>query len=477
MRSGMTIISVVVAASLAGIVALAIGRLIGSQAQTMTAIKLREQREELLKHYKHIVVSGWDATRGGSCSGVICDRSGNIVIPYANGSALYLPDTDPPPTGSGLYDYGHTGGTADRWWKVTAHKKLIDSGSAGRVLQADTYAQPDALIAMSVKVEFIRDEHPTVSTRLADSEEIVFLHHNTSGAVGSNDTDCKDGDHLTQLRTSGGSALYSGTGAIVQYDFNSNYTKCSQVPLVVPLVNEATVAGTAGALIGFFRASGTGAQLVTGNPIYSTKHHGSALAEISGSSEKRTVKAIDCSGRGYIKQINSNEEPVCVSPSGVTPERVAAQSVPLADWRELEADGGAKVTKNFTVLRRRTPGGDGVRATYSSATCPVERYKTIDSFNSDGTVNYRAYHNYHPPRLDYDPPRSTPGYRLKGWQGPRGEPGANSDSESLRGAPGTCGYKYCCRMRTCRYSYTCDRDGDGRWDETCTRTYQCRRRC
>ena len=144
MRSGMTIMSVVVAASLAGIVALAIGRLIGGQAQTMTAVKLQEQRVTLLKHYKNIVVSGWDSTRSG-CSGAICDRSGDVIIPYANGSALYLADD--------LYEYNWTGGTAERWWKVSVDKD--DSLLSGSVKQSDSYAKPEALVAVKVKVEFI----------------------------------------------------------------------------------------------------------------------------------------------------------------------------------------------------------------------------------------------------------------------------------------------------------------------------------
>jgi len=443
--SGMTIVSVVVAAALTGIVALAIGRLIGNQADAMAVIKLREQREELLKHYKNIVVSGWDSTRGGSCSGVICNRSGTPVIPTANGSALYLADD--------LYDYGYGSGTAARWWKVSATESSLSGGS---VLQADSYAKPDPLVAVTVKVEFIRKEHPTVDTVLSDREEIVFLHHRTRTAVGSNDTDCADGNHLTQVNRSG-SALYSGTGAIVQYDFNSNYTKCSQVPLV-----NSQDCGSAGAVVGFFRKTGTAAQLITGNPICSTTHAGSTLAAIRRESAKRTVKSIDCSGSGYVMQIGLNEEPVCVPVSGGQPQRVAAES-----------DGGEKETKAFTVLRRSTPGGDGVRATYTNATCSVERDKAIDSFNADGTVNYLAYHNYHA--------QPQAGVNLIGWRGPRGEPGANSTSDSLRGEPGTCGYKYCCRYRTCRYSYTvwCDSDGDGRRDDRCTRsyTYRCRRRC
>ena len=431
MRSGMTIMSVVVAASLAGIVALAIGRLIGGQAQTMTAVKLREQREHLLKHYKNIVVSGWDATRT-SCqgrSGVICDRRGQVIIPTANGSALYL--------AGNLYDYGYASGTADRWWKVSVDKD--DSLMSGSVLQSDSYAEPESLVAVKVKVEFIRKEHPTVNITLADREEIVFLHHNTGSAVGSNDTNCAADSsgsvhHLTQ-KDSSGSALYHGAGAIVQYDFNSNYTKCSQVPLV----NDEPCTGS-GALIGFFRTQST-PQLITGNPICSTKHHsttpaGFAAAGIRGNTEKRTVKAKDCSGSGYIKRIGRNENPICVR--GASP-RVAAEHRRRSEWR-VEAS----VTKNYTVEYLADPGPP---ARYASTpnNCTITRYKAVKSFSagdgshdSSGRVEYLDYHN-----------------TLGTQQGERGAWGTAGEDNGPQGPREMCGFKHCCQ-----YSR---RQFNGRW--------------
>ena len=430
MRSGMTIMSVVVAASLAGIVAMAIGRLIGNQAETMTAIKLREQRETLLKHYKNIVVAGWDATRTTcqGAGGVICDRRGGVIIPTANGSALYLADN--------LYDYDYTGGTAERWWKITADKD--DSLMSGSVTHSDSYAKPESLVAVKVKVEFIRKEHPTVNTTLADREEIVFLHHNTGSAIGSNDTSCAADSrgsvhHLTQ-KDSSGSALYHGAGAMVQYDLNSNYTKCSQVPLV----NAEACTGS-GALLGFFTYS-TGTpvqQLMTGTPICSTKHHdttpaGFDPAGISGG-EKRTVKAIDCSGSGYVKQITSGEEPVCVPFSGGLPQRVAAES------RAAE-----EATKEYTLQYRDTSDNS-----LKSATCTVKRDKPIVAFLADGKPSYLSQY---PVVIGPPGPRGWPGLRGE-MVGPRGPTGYR----------GQCGRQYCCRSVRQTYTGVCWRREGGRW--------------
>lgn len=163
MRSGMTLMSVMVAVALAGIVALAVARLLGNQTKTMAVIRLREQREHLLKHYKNIVTSGWDATRSG-CGGAICTRTSGVIIPgtYGNGT-LYLADN--------LYEYNYTGGTADRWWKVTAERVDLSSGG---ILQSDKYVASERMVAMRIKVDFVRKEHPLVNIKLASRDEIVF---------------------------------------------------------------------------------------------------------------------------------------------------------------------------------------------------------------------------------------------------------------------------------------------------------------
>ena len=415
MRSGMTLMSVIVAAALAGIVALAVARLLGNQSKVMTVVRLREQREHLLKHYKNIVVSGWDATRH-SCSGEICTRdmnsSGtNVVIPSANGNALYL--------GDDLYEYDYTGGTAGRWWKVTANKISLSGGS---MLQADSYVQRDTLMAVEVKVEFIRKEHPAVNVKLASREEIVFLHHNTSSALLDNSTDCSNPagrPHRTQ-RDKYGSALYSGSGAIVQYDFNSNYAKCSQVPLVEHLNCDK------GALLGFFRSSSTPPELVSGKPICSTTDHTNSLAGIRGGTEKRTVEAIDCSGSGYIEWMRNDEKPQCVKniAPGVSSMRVAAESAP----------GPAAISQTYKLVRQISAGGgySANDARYTTETCTLKRYAGIKSFKAtspSGSVSYVPQpHPY---------PRGVP----TGLPGPTGNPGRN---DTIRGLPGPAGKCDCC---------------------------------
>ena len=341
MRSGMTLMSVMVAVALSGIVALAVARLLGNQAKSMSVIRLREQRENLLKHYKNIVVSGWDSSRQSS-GGVIRSRKGDSII--ASGG-LYLKDD--------LYEYEHLNpgrGTAGRWWKVSVNQL---SPSSGKILQADSWVEADPLVAVEVKVEFKRDQHPVVDTRLASREEIVFLHHNTAGAQPTtNTTQCLSA-HSTMLDSSGKN-LYSGQGALIQYDFISDYAKCSQVPLV----NSKSC--DKGALIGFLRTKRTGTlkeQLITGNPICSTTDHTDPIAEIRGSKEKRTVEAINCKDQGYIEWMRNDEKPRCVTPFTGSQMRVAAESkandeVEYKDYSiECKTGTASWTTKTFKLKR------------------------------------------------------------------------------------------------------------------------------
>lgn len=411
MRSGMTLMSVMVAVALAGIVALAVARLLGNQTKTMAVIRLREQREHLLKHYKNIVTSGWDATRSG-CGGAICTRTSGVIIPgtYGNGT-LYLADN--------LYEYNYTGGTADRWWKVTAERVDLSSGG---ILQSDKYVASERMVAMRIKVDFVRKEHPLVNIKLASRDEIVFLHHNTSSALDSNSTQCDSGTHKTQLDGSGGQ-LYSGIGALIQYDFISNYSKCSQVPLVK---NGTTCNDNFEALLGFFRTTSAGAlkdQLVTGKGICSIRDKDNALAEIRGMTEKRTVESQYCLKQGYIERMEPDEDPVCVEPNSGDEQRVAAYSVAhkkTCDWFE----------KIFTIERRLTPGGNGTPATYATLSdCAVYRYKGIHSFVPHGTPwggERRAivdYEDSHGAGVGPPGPTGNRGFN-NGPTGPPGFPGA-----------------------------------------------------
>ena len=124
--------------------------------------------------------------------------------------------------------------------------------------------------------------------------------------------------HRTQIDADG-SALYAGAGALTQYDFKSNYSKCSQVPLII---NDETCGSADGnpfeALLGFFREDGTETlplreQLVTGSGICSIRDKDSDRAEIRGKTEKRTVVAKDCRRQGYIQVMGVDEVPGCVS--------------------------------------------------------------------------------------------------------------------------------------------------------------------
>lgn len=236
---------------------------------------------------------------------------------------------------------------------------------------------------------------------------------------------------------------------MVQYDLNSNYAKCSQVPLV----NAEACTGS-GALLGFFTYStGTpGQQLMTGTPICSTKHHnttpaGLDSAGIRGGTEKRTVKAIDCSGSGYVKRIKNDEKPECVSSSA---PRVAAEHRRPSEWR-----AEAVVTKNYTVEYLADPGPP---ARYASTpnNCTITRYKAVKSFSagdgspdSSGKVSYLDYHN----TFGTD----------RGEQGLRGTAG---EDNGPRGPPGRCGYPYCCRYvyeTRRRIDWYRDRNRNWRW--------------
>ena len=450
MRNGMTLMSVMVAVALAGIVALAVARLLGNQTKAMTVIRLREQREHLLKHYKNIVVSGWDATRE-SCGGAVCTRQRGVIIP---GGGLYLADD--------LYDYNYTGGTAARWWHVTTERVDLSSGG---ILQSDRHAAPEDMVAMRVKVNFRRKEHPLINLRLAPREEIVFLHHNTSTALDSNSTQC-EGGHRTQVDASG-SALYVGAGALTQYDFISNYSKCSQVPLII---NDETCSSAGDnkfeALLGFFRGTAAGTlreQLVTGSGICSIRDRGSALAEIRGNTEKRTVPASDCRLLSYVGSIEADEVPECANSGasagacgfgwkidaitgvcrpllpgevddggGRADVRVAARSVPCSDGCDC-------FHKHFTLKTRIVKGVDAAPPEYeiidmnAPHACTVNRRKGINGFTTIGTHWPGMRHE---PLIDFEDSHGVG----RGPRGPQGERGYNN------GPPGPPGP----RGRSCR---------------------------
>ena len=418
MRSGMTLMSVMVAVALAGIVALAVARLLGNQSKTMSVVRLREQREELLKHYKNIVISGWDATRS-SCSAAICARNGDAIIPTGG---LYLADD--------LYEYEHLNpgrGTADRWWKVSVAKRTPSSGA---ILHADNYAELESLMTVEVTVEFIRKEHQVVNTRLAEREEIVFLHHNTPTALNANRAQCVSG-HLTQQYKgplSYAGPLYSGAGGIIQYDFNSDYTKCSQVPLV------NTRSCPLSAIIGFLRTQDTGTlkeQLIKGRPICGKGDETNPIAAIRGATEKRTVGAINCRGQGYVEWMANDEIPKCVAgpAPGVRSARVAGESrIPPS------------ATQTFTLVYKAQEKdcptlADVGPPQYNNFTCDVPRYEGIVSFNDMGNVaSYVSYWS---------------DFKVLGPRGPTGTSGRCGLCDVPAGPPGPPGLCSCCCTSLC----------------------------
>lgn len=153
MRSGTSLMSVVVAMALTGILAVTVTQLLSNQARTMQLLELRRQGESLLKHYKDVVVSGWGATSASKCgSGNFCGGDGSLVIPRGG---LYLSDD--------LYDYGHTGNDG-KWWQVTA-----------RIVPPADYAAAAWQKVVEVRVDFLPQQHPTIKTELTSRQEVIFM--------------------------------------------------------------------------------------------------------------------------------------------------------------------------------------------------------------------------------------------------------------------------------------------------------------
>ena len=237
---GMTLISVIIAALLAGIVGQAIIQLFGNQAMAMKVVALREQREDIMEHYKHVLISGWDSTRQSGVSGSIAvdDRGGTEIIPAAG---LHL--------GHDIYTAEPT--DDDGWWKVTAE---ADQGGRLEVTQSDKYEESEQLVEVTLTVEFEAKDHPYFKgLDLVKRVEKIFFHHNISG-TSTKATECgsSNSGHESKLYDKDSATpeheLYatSADGAIIQYDFASNHAKCSQVPLISSFCGNAL-----GATFGF----------------------------------------------------------------------------------------------------------------------------------------------------------------------------------------------------------------------------------
>ena len=150
MERGTSLMSVMVAVALSGIVAVAVVRLITNQAKTMKLIELREERSRLLRHYRDAVNAGLLQTLIGRCgSGNFCGADGRVLI---DKKGLYLSDN--------LYDYGNTD-SKNKWWKINA-----------AYAPKNKYA---GQLAIELTVEFLSQQHPTIKTQLKPQTEVILL--------------------------------------------------------------------------------------------------------------------------------------------------------------------------------------------------------------------------------------------------------------------------------------------------------------
>ena len=231
-NNGMTLMSVMVATALSGIVGLMVIRLMGNQAEAMLIVKLREEREILIKHYRQVIIGGWDYTLKHG-AGSVYTRGGN---PFPAGGLILKSD-----------DLYRTTSVSDGWWKVIA---TIRSETSGQIQHSDAYSGTTGLhqeqnYTVTLRVEFDPKKHPVVSMKLATRAEVIYIGQRWQKGA---QTGCGSDSETTTLTRrdttgttkplyhpnthSGADDVISGQGAIVSYSLHSNYVKCSQVPLV-----------------------------------------------------------------------------------------------------------------------------------------------------------------------------------------------------------------------------------------------------
>ena len=255
--SGMTLMSVLVATALSGVIGLMVIRLIGNQADAMLIIKLREEREILIKHYRQVVIGGWDKTMAST--GLVNDPVSTTPVLMRDGSSfpLYLGENlfTPLSVGSG-------------WWLVSA--TIGSPEESGQIQHSDAYSGTTGLATeknyiVTLKVEFNKSpqKHPRLKVNLARREEIIYMGYRwqktkQEGCGSYPATSTTEAlKRLTRQDTTGTpKPLYhpDSQGAIVSYSFHSNYVKCSQVPLVSNVDECPAVSGILG-----FESKGTGA--------------------------------------------------------------------------------------------------------------------------------------------------------------------------------------------------------------------------
>ena len=256
MQKGMTLMSVMVATALSGIVGLMVMRLMSNQAEAMLTVKLREEREILIKHYRQVVIGGWDKTMAST--GATDPTTATTVLTRRGRS---FPIT----LGENLYTHDANG-----WWEVEA--KILPPVDSGQIQHSDAYSGTTGLhrersYTVILSVSFDPKEHPVANMKLADRKELIYMGYRwqktKQSGCGSDSATA-----LTRRDTTTGTQkpLYhpDSQGAVVSYSFSTNYIKCSQVPLVA----NAGECPKVSAILGF-ESQGTG---TTDNPFYRRVH-------------------------------------------------------------------------------------------------------------------------------------------------------------------------------------------------------------
>lgn len=256
-EKGMTLMSVLVATALSGIIGLIVIRLMGNQAEAMLVVKLREEREFLIKHYRQIVIGGWDKTMASTNTNDPTVATRVLIRDTSIGTSSFpvllrtdCPSTPPSTPCNNLHKHNPNG-----WWKVDA--KIGSPSISGKIQHSDDYSGTTGLTTeknytVTLSVDFDPTKHPVVKINLATRQEILYMGYRwqetkQSGCDSdSNTTTLITSKTLTRQNIRSGTPvpLYhpnthdssddviSGQGAIISYSFHSNYAKCSQVPLV-----------------------------------------------------------------------------------------------------------------------------------------------------------------------------------------------------------------------------------------------------
>ena len=261
--------SVMVATALSGIVGLMVIRLMSNQAEAMLIVKLREEREILVKHYRQVVIGGWDKTMASTGTSDPTTSTSVLIRDSSIGKGAFPLSlrSDPP---HNLYTHNANG-----WWKVEA--KINSLTPSGQVQHSDDYDSrglaTEKNYSVTLTIDFDPKKHPVVKMDLATRQEEIYMGYRwqqtkqTGCGSDSNTTTLTTSTTLTRQDTKSGTPkpLYhpDSQGAVVSYSFHSNYIKCSQVPLV-SVGNCPAV----GAILGF-ESRGTG----TSNPFYRRAHN------------------------------------------------------------------------------------------------------------------------------------------------------------------------------------------------------------